>query len=279
MAMNTLFRIGLILIAGLPARGIAQQTAPEPASKSLSPRPLPLREGYIINGCNGIMKKVPDQDRWIFLPDTEIIDGRTSHASEQAIELLPCSTLEKMTSAIESDMTVSLRLWARVLTYKNENFLYPIYFILTSAVSEPAQQTPIDTISSQAVPIPVEPNEPSIIPDNIRSLLKPKKIVNLTRMRTLLDVENDAILANRTGFVSSDPSFLFQPDGFGQNIDEMSFQLLRCSTLEATEKQLKSAGPGRQRYKIAGIVTKYKGKYYLFLQRATRTYTHGNFTQ
>lgn len=269
----------VVVVVALSSGVIAQQSLPVPAPKSSPSKSTLLREGLIVNGCNGVMKKAPDEDRWLFLPDTEITDGRTTHTVEQGIELLPCGTLEKMTSAIDSDLTVSLRLWARVLIYKNDNFLYPIYFIPTSAVSEPVKSPPADPSSVRAVPIPVEPNEPSIIPDKIRSLLKPKQVVNLTRMRTLLEVENDAILANRTGFVTIDPPFVFHPDGFGQKIDEMSFQLLRCSTLEATEKQLKTSGPGRQRYKIAGIVTKYKGKYYLLLQRATRTYTHGNFTQ
>jgi hypothetical protein len=279
MMMN--IKAGMVLVAGLSGWAFAQGfvSAPVPLPKPTVTKAVPLREGFVINGCDGMIKSVPDQDRWLFIPDTAITDGRATHAAEQAIELLPCGTLEKMTSTTEPGRSISLRLWARVLVYKKEILLYPIYFIPTSSSPEPPDPQSTQDNSSRAVPIPAEPNEPSIIPENIRSLLKPRQVVNLTRIRTMLDVESDAILANRAGFVTLDPQSVFQPDVFGRKIDEVSFQLLRCSVLEATEKQLKAAGPARQRYKIAGIITRYKGKYYLLLQRATRTYTHGNFTQ
>jgi len=240
-------------------------------------RYIPLRDGFVINGSNGVVKRVPDQDRWFFIPETEITDGRGTHLAEHPMELLPCSTLEKIGAMGEKDKAVLLRLWARVVMYKNENFLYPVYFIPTSLVEEAAPPAPGNT-KVQAVPVP-EPNEPSIIPDNIRSLLKPKQVVNLSKVRSMLEVENDAVLANRTGFITILPGPDFQPDGFGRNVEDLSFHLLRCTGLEAVESQLASAGPSHQRYKVAGIITRYKGQYYLLLQRATRTYTHGNFSQ
>jgi hypothetical protein len=240
-------------------------------------RYLPLRDGFVINGSNGVVKRVPDQDRWFFIPETEITDGRGTHLAEHPMELLPCSTLEKIGAMGEGDKAVLLRLWARVVMYKNENFLYPVYFIPTSLVEEAAPPAPGNT-KVQAVPVP-EPNEPSIIPDNIRSLLKPKQVVNLSKVRTMLEVENDVVLANRTGFITIQPGPDFQPDGFGRNVEDLSFHLLRCTGLEAIESQLTSSGPSRQRYKVAGIITRYKGQYYLLMQRATRTYTHGNFNQ
>ena len=240
-------------------------------------RYIPLRDGFVINGSNGVVKRVPDQDRWFFIPETEITDGRGTHLAEHPMELLPCSTLEKIGAMGEGDKAVLLRLWARVVMYKNENFLYPVYFIPTSLVEEAAPPAPGNT-KVQAVPVP-EPNEPSIIPENIRSLLKPKQVVNLSKVRSMLEVENDAVLANRTGFITIQPELDFQPDGFGRNVEDLSFHLLRCTGLEAVESQLVSSGPSRQRYKVAGIITRYKGQYYLLLQRTTRTYTHGNFSQ
>ena len=219
---------------------------------------------------------MPDQDRWFFIPETEITDGRGTHLAEHPMELLPCSTLEKISAMGAGEKAVLLRLWARVVMYKNENFLYPVYFIPTSLVEEAAPPEPDKKV--KAVPVP-EPNEPSIIPDNIRSLLKPKQVVNLSKVRSMLEVESDAVLANRTGFITLQPGPDFQPDGFGRNVEDLSFHLLRCTGLEAIESQLASAGPSRQRYKVAGIITRYKGQYYLLLQRATRTYTHGNFSQ
>jgi hypothetical protein len=46
--------------------------------------------------------------------------------------------------------------------------------------------------------------------------------------------------------------------------------------LELAE-QRQSAVPVPVRFKIAGIMTKYKGENYLLLQKATRIYSHQNF--
>ena len=42
-------------------------------------------------------------------------------------------------------------------------------------------------------------------------------------------------------------------------------------------KMEKSANP--LRFRVAGIVTKYNGEYYILLQRAARAYNHGNFVR
>ncbi len=255
----------------------SQSRSTEGKTPAIKPiRRVPLRDGFVLNGCSGVVKKATDQDRWFFVPETEITDGRTTLMNEYPLELLPCSTLEKIVAMAETDKAVLLRLWARVVMYKNENFLYPVYFIPTSLVDEAAEAIP-DASQGRVVPIP-EPNEPSIIPANIRSLLKPKQVINLNKVRSMLEVESDVVLANRTGFIRIQPGPEFHPDGFGRNIEDLSFTLLRCAGLESIESQLAAAGPSRQRYKVAGIITRYKGQYYLLLQRATRTYTHGNFT-
>jgi hypothetical protein len=41
----------------------------------------------------------------------------------------------------------------------------------------------------------------------------------------------------------------------------------------------RAAIPEPVRFKIAGVVTKYKGEKYLLLQKATRIYGHGNFAR
>jgi hypothetical protein len=46
--------------------------------------------------------------------------------------------------------------------------------------------------------------------------------------------------------------------------------------LELTER-LQSADLEPLRFKIAGVLTTYKDEKYLLLQKAIRTYSHGNF--
>ncbi|GAH07812.1 unnamed protein product, partial [marine sediment metagenome] len=68
----------------------------------------------------------------------------------------------------------------------------------------------------------------------------------------------------------------FIPDAFGRNVRPVSLRLLPCEVLELAE-QRQSIVPEPVRFKIAGIITKYKGKNYLLLQKAIRVYSHQNF--
>lgn len=88
----------------------------------------------------------------------------------------------------------------------------------------------------------------------------------------------DSIFVDRTAFLSRNKmdELIFVLDAFGQNVSQKSFRLLPCKVLELTE-QKQTAEPEPVRFKIAGIVTKYKGNDYLLLQKATRVYSNGNF--
>jgi hypothetical protein len=66
------------------------------------------------------------------------------------------------------------------------------------------------------------------------------------------------------------------PDALGRNVQRLSFRLLPCEILELTER-MQSADLEPLRFKIAGILTTYGDERYLLLQKATRTYNHGNF--
>jgi len=89
---------------------------------------------------------------------------------------------------------------------------------------------------------------------------------------------SDSIFLDRTAFLveQDEGRFMFVPDALGRNVQKLSLHLLPCAALELTELK-KAAEPETMRFKIAGIMTKYKGKNYLLLERATRTYSHGNF--
>ena len=88
----------------------------------------------------------------------------------------------------------------------------------------------------------------------------------------------DSVLTDRTAVLFKHDKGLptFVLDGFGLSAGTVSLQVLPCEALEFTEARVGSA-LNRMRFKIAGIRTKYKGKDYLLLQKATRIYGHGNF--
>ena len=59
-------------------------------------------------------------------------------------------------------------------------------------------------------------------------------------------------------------------------MEEISFQLLPCQAIERLGLK-RNDRVTHIRYKMTGILTKYKGRYYLLPQRARRAYSHGNF--
>jgi len=88
----------------------------------------------------------------------------------------------------------------------------------------------------------------------------------------------DSVLTDRTAvLVKQDEGLpVFILDAFGMSAGTVSLQVLPCEALEFTEARV-GAALNPMRFKIAGIRTKYKGKEYLLLQKATRIYGHGNF--
>lgn len=88
----------------------------------------------------------------------------------------------------------------------------------------------------------------------------------------------DLILADRTALLvkQDDGRFVFILDALGRNVQQVSLRLLPCEALELTERK-QSTVPEPLRFKIAGIMTEYKGSSYLLLQKVTRVYSHENF--
>jgi len=88
----------------------------------------------------------------------------------------------------------------------------------------------------------------------------------------------DSVYVDRTGFLVTQENgrLLFVPDALGRNVTKLSLRLLPCAMLELAELK-QAAEPDKIRFKIAGIITKYKGENYLLLEKATRAYSYGNF--
>lgn len=91
-------------------------------------------------------------------------------------------------------------------------------------------------------------------------------------------LKQDSILADRTALLSTndDGQTVFVLDAIGRNLQQTSFRLLPCQALEYAQAK-QSEEPDQLRFKIAGIITKYKGQNYLLLQRAILIYSHQNF--
>jgi hypothetical protein len=168
--------------------------------------------------------------------------------------------------------------------------------------AKPKEQAPKEEAGAEKVL--ADPNGVLKIPKEILEKLKDKKPVQPRRLKpkpkTKKKVEQDlgpdekieknsepakrrrmeldSALADRTAVLVKQDNgrSVFTLDALGRNVQDVSLRLLPCESLELTELR-QTAAVERVRFKIAGIKTKYKGRYYLLLQKATQVYSHGNF--
>ncbi|UCF44333.1 MAG: hypothetical protein JSV99_05305 [Planctomycetota bacterium] len=234
-----------------------------------------LRDGFFLSGVDG--KVTPSENKWSFELDSDITDDTAILKTGTSLQLLPSVTLEKLAADTKERSSTNYRLWARVTKYKDENFIFPIYFLPLSKVELPQPPKPEEPQQQQSKLTINEPNDRLAIPEEIIAKLSTRKILRTEQLRPPLELKQDSIIADRTGFLRDsgrDASFVL--DALGRNVQQLSFKLLPCQVLELAQ-QKQAAAPDPIRFKIAAIVTKYKDHNYLLLQRATRIYSHQNF--
>ena len=291
---QTLLRDGFVL-SGVD--GKLKPAALIGKSEELGDGGVPIRTDPNLDWCGS---------GWFFEFSTDVNDYRGRATAGTRLELLASSELEKMIADVNERSAASYRLWGWVTKYKGRNFIFPNYFFPLGKRSRPQSQTPPkprqkgrkptempSAKESQRQPAVSEPNDVLAIPQEIIEKLKGGRIVRPEKLeqkskakKGVVDsasekkaqLEQDYILADRTAFLSKqdDGRLVFVLDAFGRNVRPVSLRLLPCEVLELAE-QIQAAVPEPVRFKIAGIVTKYKGKNYLLLQKATRVYSHQNF--
>lgn len=240
-----------------------------------------IDEGFFADGVTGIIRKVPNVDVWNFIPETAIVAGKETWPAQQPISLLPCSVLEQITGLAGADHKIEVRLWGLFTEYQQNNFLYCVYFLpmQEGAEAKPADPKAEETQNSADEKTDKPDKEESIIPTDILNQIKANKVPDLEKFQQVAVVTGDINLVGRTGYLEQkDKVNYFQPNAFGQKVDRNQYLLLPNTMLEATEKEMQKT-PGRQRFEISGLVTTYKGRHYMLLRRAVRTFTNGNFTQ
>ncbi|MHC5060908.1 MAG: hypothetical protein ACYTFK_07480 [Planctomycetota bacterium] len=291
-------KIAIILILSLLSCVVGVFGADQEVPGQRAKRRVFVREGFVLDGVPGRLTRAKgSEDKWVFAADVDFSDGKGVIKAGELIELLPSGTLEQITAQIEEGKDgTDIRLWAIVTRYSNrnrlsaneledislhedffdKNFLFAWYFVPMGGIrTEPTETEGEEKAEPQEA---TEKKEDSIIPADVMAKLKPKRMVNLAKLKKL-DIQGDMMLVGRTGFVvQGEQGKVFVIDGLGRNVEDISFRLLGCEVLERTEANL-AGSPYRQRYRVAARVTKYKGEVYMLLQRATRTYSHGNFAR
>jgi len=233
-----------------------------------------LRDGMALSGVDGKLI-VPDTNGiYYFRLDNDLRDDKAVIKGGTNIELLPSISLEKMTANIKQDPETGFRAWGRVTTYKGKNYFFIDNYLPVGQIKKIENIPPKEQEKTQVN----KPDDELQLPAHILEKLTAEKAIRPAQIQRGLDIEQNHVLADRTGFILKQPdgSFVLALDALGRNLENISIPLLPCQTLEnAWQKQ--SAELERIRFKVAGTVTKYKGSYYLLLQRARRAYSYGNF--
>jgi len=269
-----------------------------------------LRDGFFLQRADGEISVVDSNEggrRYFFEFKSDVSDGRASVKAGSRLELLPSSGLERMITGLGDDLTGAYRLWGHATRYRGKNYVFAVSFLPLRArraviegnqgssdreqsketVNETGDDGATDRLVNDAndtVKIPAEVLE-KLRNRNIRKPIKLDKPasgdggeVKKAKKRFKLD----SVTVGRVGFVNSSEqvwrvgwSTEFVFDSLGRSIEDGGFELLPCEVLERTlDRQLYE--PESVRLKVAGLVTEFMGKKYLLLQRASRTYSHGN---
>jgi len=274
--------------------------------RSSKPRQMLLRDGFVLTGVDGKLaihdsneaKRNSASERWFFEFDSDFSDGRGLVRAGTRLELLPSSVLERMIADANNGSVTSYRLGGSLTQYRDKNFIFPTYFLPLAKTKEQPSSTSQKSPQQENQPKINEPNDVLTIPKELIDKLpdRKKRIDHRTREKNgekngteLADKrkpgqKQDSILADRCGFIRESGrraqdtwrKVSFVLDAIGRTEAKTSLRLLPCQALELAQRK-QSAAPEALRFKVAGIVTKFKGKDYLLLQRATRVYSHGNF--
>ena len=251
-----------------------------------------ISDGSVLKGIDGKVTGSDADDIWYFEFISDVNDYGVVIKAGTKLELLTSSILEKIIADINESNALDYRLWGKVTQYKGENYIFPTYFMRINKMDDPNAESS-------------EPNEPQpeqqletgdsndilAIPPEIMKRLEATQAEAAGSNRKEADgndvigaesrtVQNtDSVIVDRTGFLIKDKGgFVFVPDAVGRNVSPIDEQLrlLPCEALALAQSR-QSSVIEPVRFKIAGIMTKYKGRRYLLLQKATRVYNYGNF--
>jgi hypothetical protein len=242
-------------------------------------RQTPLRDGFGLTGVDGKLSSADPlrseaSGKWFFEFDSEVSDDTGQILAGSIIELLPSTALEKITADAQKRAEANYRLWGNVTKYKGSNFIFPIYFLPVS----PAEDQNKAGESSKVKIAINEPNDVLAIPEEIVSKLKTRRVLRQEQLKEGMQLKQDYVLADRTALLDKQAGDepVVTLDALGRNIPQVSLRLLPCEVLERAQRE-QSAEADPVRFKIAGILTQYKGEYYLLLQKAIQAYSHENF--
>jgi hypothetical protein len=265
-------------------------TAPVVTCAENTPLTAPslLKDDFAIKGLYGTLSGPDANDAYFFKFDSELSDGTTSLKAKTALQLLPSSTLQKMLEDNAVNKTSNYRLWGKITRFENKNYIFPLHFWTLREEEKIAPPDSNEPDQPKTLPEIDEPNDTVKIPEDIMKKLETRKIIQPTQLKKGVELKQDFILADRTGFIlkkqleekdNKTSCYYFVLDAIGFNLQRgksTPYPLLPCYALQrANQKKLNELE--QVRFKISAVVTQYKGRNYLLLQRAAKVQSHGNF--
>ncbi|MBN2132599.1 MAG: hypothetical protein JW741_24065 [Sedimentisphaerales bacterium] len=245
--------------------------------------PKVLREGIVLESVDGTLIGPDANDTWHFELNADANSVEGTIAAGTRFELLPSVRLETLIADVNDRLDSTYRLTATVTRFKRQNFLFPSYYLPLSKLKSDEAEPNRPAVPEEMQGAERSGAELAIPPDVLEKLQG--RAAPAVRRGTPTDPNTAAqrkklgrVMVNWVGVITaSNHRPVFLPYGFGWNVGEVYYKLLPCKTLEQVLQRQEAANEPI-RFNIVGLVTEFKGKKYLLLQRAIRVYSHGNFS-
>jgi hypothetical protein len=263
-----------------------------------------LPEATVLSAIDGKLLHVDANDTWWFELTAEVKGDTYRVAAGTRFMLLPSAILEQLIADVNDRFAPAYRLSAQVTRYEGTNFLLATYFLplskfKSSGPEAGGRKTEVATSNLPADPDLAIPPEILEKLKNGRPIRGPLRRPSAERATPRPDAYLGHMLVNRVGLIeaedvegwkrgsvealadsrvyaATDPRFHFTPYALGWNVSDVQYELLPCSALEQA-RQLQRSSMETVRFNVAGLVTQFKGRQYLLLQRAAPVYNYGNF--
>ena len=250
----------------------------------------PLPETAVLDRVDGRIQHVDANDIWLFELAQEVKTPDYRLPAGTRFVLLPSATLGRLIADVNERSAPRYRLSARVTRFRGQNYLFPTYYLPLSKFKDekspedggpkteggrsPNQRSEIEDRKSEGPEFAIPPEVLEQLKKE-RPLRGPRRSPEAEK-KTAPEIP-DRVLVDCVGRIESrQGGYIFVPYALGWNVSNIQYELLPCTTLEEVlQTQRRALDPIR--FNVAGLVTEFKGKKYLLLQRAVVVYNYGNF--